>query len=160
GFPMKKYAPKIILVIALLTAAVSFFVFDLEQYFTLENLKEHQQAFEDYYQHNKFLTITLYFIGYVVMAALSLPGAAVMTLAGGVLLGLGVGTLVVSFASSIGATLAFLVARFLLRESVQGKFGEKLTTINEGVRKGAQIGGKLKHHLSTSFSCDPGISSL
>jgi uncharacterized membrane protein YdjX (TVP38/TMEM64 family) len=132
---MKKNTPKFILIAGLLAVVILFFVFDLGHYFTLENLKEHQQAFQDYYQQNKFMTIALYFLVYVVMAALSLPGAAVMTLAGGALLGLGAGTVVVSFASSIGATLAFIVARFLLRESVQGKFGEKLNTINAGVRK-------------------------
>ena len=132
---MKKYTSKLLLVIVLLAVAVSFFMFDLEQYFTLDNLKEHQQAFERYYEQNTGLTLLLYFLAYVVMAALSLPGAAVMTLAGGALFGLGIGTVVVSFASSVGATLAFLVSRFLLRDSIQGKFGEKLAAINEGVRK-------------------------
>ena len=110
---MKKYTSKLLLVIVLLAVAVSFFMFDLEQYFTLDNLKEHQQAFERYYEQNTGLTLLLYFLAYVVMAALSLPGAAVMTLAGGALFGLGIGTVVVSFASSVGATLAFLVSRFL-----------------------------------------------
>ncbi len=132
---MKPYASKILLILLLIVIAVSFFVFDLEQYFTLESLKNHQAAFEAYYRQHTGLTIALYFMVYVVMAALSLPGAAVMTLAGGALFGLGVGMVVVSFASSIGATLAFLVSRFLLRDSIQGRFGEKLVAINEGVRK-------------------------
>ena len=132
---MKKYLSKLLLVMVLIVVVVSFFVFDLEKYFTLDNLKEHQQTFERYYQQHAGLTILLYFLAYVVMAALSLPGAAVMTLAGGALFGVGTGTVVVSFASSIGATLAFLVSRFLLRDSVQSKFGEKLGAINEGVRK-------------------------
>lgn len=132
---MKKYLSKLLLILVLIVVAVSFFVFDLETYFTLDNLKEHQEAFERYYEQHAGLTILLYFLVYVVMAGLSLPGAAVMTLAGGALFGLGTGTLVVSFASSIGATLAFLVSRFLLRDSIQSKFGEKLTAINEGVRK-------------------------
>ncbi|MBW2592558.1 MAG: FAD-dependent oxidoreductase [Deltaproteobacteria bacterium] len=132
---MKKYAPKLLLMVVLIILAVSFFMFDLEQYFTLGSLKEHQQTFERYYEQHMGLTLFLYFMIYVVMAAVSLPGAAVMTLAGGALFGLGVGVVIVSFASSIGATLAFFVSRFLLRENVQSKFGEKLTAINEGVRK-------------------------
>ncbi len=132
---MKKYSSKLLLVMVLIVVAVSFFMFDLEKYFTLDTLKEHQQTFERYYQQHAGLTISLYFLAYVVMAALSLPGAAVMTLAGGTLFGVGTGTVVVSFASSIGATSAFLVSRFLLRDSVQSKFGKKLGAINEGVRK-------------------------
>jgi pyruvate/2-oxoglutarate dehydrogenase complex dihydrolipoamide dehydrogenase (E3) component/uncharacterized membrane protein YdjX (TVP38/TMEM64 family) len=133
--PMKKYASKLVLIIALMILAVSFFALNLEQYFTLDNLKEHQQTFAQYYDQHTGLTLFLYFILYVLMAALSLPGAAVMTLAGGALFGLGAGTILVSFASSMGATLAFLFSRFLLRESVQRKFGEKLAAINQGVKK-------------------------
>jgi pyruvate/2-oxoglutarate dehydrogenase complex dihydrolipoamide dehydrogenase (E3) component/uncharacterized membrane protein YdjX (TVP38/TMEM64 family) len=132
---MKKYTSRLILMAVLLVLAVSFFALNLEQYFTLAHLKEHQQAFALYYEQHTGLTLFFYFTIYVVMAALSLPGAAVMTLAGGALFGLGAGTLVVSFASSVGATLAFLFSRFLLRESVQRKFGEKLTAINQGVQK-------------------------
>lgn len=132
---MKKYLAKLLLISVLIVLAVSFFVFDLQTYFTLDNLKAHQQVFERYYEQHAGRTISLYFLVYVVMAALSLPGAVVMTLAGGALFGLGVSTVVVSFASSMGATLAFLVSRFLLRDSIQSKFGKKLTAINEGVRK-------------------------
>ena len=70
---MKKNTPKFILIAGLLVVVILFFVFDLGHYFTLENLKEHQQAFQDYYQQNKFMTIALYFLVYAVMAALSLP---------------------------------------------------------------------------------------
>lgn len=132
---MKKYTSKLLLIVALLAVVVSFFVFDLGQYLTLENLKEHQQAFERYYENNTGLTLLLYFAAYVLMAAFSLPGAAVMTLAGGALFGLGIGFVVVSFASSFGATLAFLVSRFLLRDAVQAKFREKLVVINKGIRE-------------------------
>jgi len=113
----------------------SFFGLDLEQYLTLANLKSQQMTFRAYYQQHQVLTLLVYFSVYVLMAALSLPGAAVMTLAGGAFFGLFTGSIVVSFASSIGATLAFLVSRFLLRESVQGKFGEKLAAINQGIEK-------------------------
>lgn len=112
-----------------------FFIFDLGQYLTLGYLKSQQQVFNDYYQHHRFSTLLIYFVVYILVTALSLPGAAVMTLAGGALFGLWTAVLVVSFASSIGATLAFLVSRFLLRDWVQGKFGDKLQAINDGIEK-------------------------
>ena len=132
---MKKHLPKLILIIALIAIAVSFFGFNLQQYFTLDTLKEHRQAFESYYALHTGLAILVYSLLYIAMTALSLPGATVLTLAGGMLFGLVVGTIVVSFASTIGATLAFLVSRFLIGTSVQNKFGDKLKAINEGIRK-------------------------
>ncbi len=129
---------KIILIATIIILIVAFFVFDLQRFLTLEYLKDRQQAFSDFYVANRLLTIALYFIIYVLVTALSLPGAAVMTLAGGGLLGFWTALITVSFASSIGATLAFLASRFLLRDWVQGKFGDKLKAINEGVeREGA-----------------------
>ena len=132
---MTKHTSKLLLLAVLMVMAGSFIAFDLGQYFTLENLKDHRQTLAHYYDQHAGLTLLLYFLVYVAVTGLSLPGAAVMTLAGGAFFGLVAGTVVVSFASSIGATLAFLVSRFLLRDSIQNKFGDKLTTINEGVRK-------------------------
>ena len=126
---------KILLAMMIIAAVVSFFAFDLGQFFNLAFLKSRQQTFAAYYANHRLLTISIYFIAYVAMAALSLPGAAVMSLAGGALFGLAVGSVVISFASSIGAALAFLVSRFVLRDSIQRKFGDKLTAINEGIRK-------------------------
>ena len=126
---------KITILAVIIVLLASFFIFDLGQYLTLGYLKSQQQVFNDYYQHNRFSTLLIYFVIYVVVTALSLPGAAVMTLAGGALFGLWTAVIVVSFASSIGATLAFLVSRFLLRDWVQGKFGDKLQAINEGIEK-------------------------
>ncbi|MGD9250747.1 MAG: TVP38/TMEM64 family protein, partial [Desulfobacterales bacterium] len=103
-----------------------FFYFDLGRYFTLEYFKGQQQALQDYYAANPALTIAVYMGIYIAVTALSLPGAAIMTLAAGALFGTLTGLIMVSFASSIGATLAFLVARFLLRDYVQNKFGDKL----------------------------------
>ena len=132
---MKKNAPKLILIGIIVILAAAFFAFDLGRFLTLANLKAQQQAFADYYARHAGFTILVYFAIYVTVTALSLPGATVMTLAGGALFGLGVGTLVISFASSVGATLAFLVSRFVLRDSVQNKFGDKLAAVNEGIRK-------------------------
>ncbi|WP_027330431.1 FAD-dependent oxidoreductase [Marinimicrobium agarilyticum] len=123
----------IIAVIAALVAA--FFGFGWNEYLTLEQLKSSQSWFEQRLSDYPVLIPALYFAIYVVVTALSLPGAAVMTIAGGALFGLWQGLLLVSFASSIGATLAFLVARFLLRASVQQRFGERLKAINRGIER-------------------------
>ena len=104
-------------------------------YLTLENIKESQQQFHEYYESNTILVLLVFFCTYVGVTALSLPGAAVMTLLAGALFGLLVGTIMVSFASSIGATLAFLVARFLLGEHIQSKYGDKLSKINKGIEE-------------------------
>ena len=94
-------------------------VFDLQTYLTLDYFKSQQRAFEAYYAENRVLAVTIYFLVYIAVTGLSLPGAAVLTLIGGALFGLGLGLVLISFASSIGATLAFLVSRFLLRDYVQ-----------------------------------------
>lgn len=132
---MKSRATKLSLIAVIVLLIMVFFIFDLGQYLTLDYLKSQQQIFNDYYRQHRLLTLGIYFLIYVVVTALSLPGAAVMTLAGGALFGFWVALLVVSFASTIGATFAFLVSRFLLRDWVQGKFGDKLKAINEGVEK-------------------------
>ena len=132
---MKPKWPKIILLLAIILLACLFYAFDLQQYLTLTHLKSQQQAFENYYADNQALTMGGYMALYIAVTALSLPGATVMTLAGGALFGLWTGLLMVSFASTIGATLAFLVSRFLLRDYVQNKFGGKLKAVNESFRK-------------------------
>jgi uncharacterized membrane protein YdjX (TVP38/TMEM64 family) len=114
---------------------VLFKVFNLGQYFTLDYMKASQEKFAALYAEHRVLVIASYMGIYVVMAALSLPGAAVMTLLGGALFGFIVGTIAVSFASTIGATLACFVSRFLLRDWVQSKVGDRLKPINEGVEK-------------------------
>jgi dihydrolipoamide dehydrogenase len=132
---MKPKWLKVILLLAIVLLAYLFYAFDLQQYFTLSHLKSRQQAVENYYADNKALTMGGYMALYIAVTALSLPGATVMTLAGGALFGLWTGLLMVSFASTIGATLAFLVSRFLLRDYVQNKFGDKLKAVNESFRK-------------------------
>ncbi|WP_020675174.1 FAD-dependent oxidoreductase [Geopsychrobacter electrodiphilus] len=115
-----------------------FFAFDLQRYLTLTELKARQESFSVYYATHRLMSLAAYFILYVVVTALSLPGAAVMTLAGGALFGFWPALVVVSFSSSLGATLAFLVSRFLLRDWVQARFGERLQAVNAGVaREGA-----------------------
>jgi len=131
----KNWGGKVVVVGLIVLGAVAFRYFDLGQYLSLEYLKASQERFTELYTSNRVLVITAYMGIYIGVTALSLPGAAVLTLAGGGLFGLTFGTLAVSFASTIGATLACFVSRFLLREWVQNKFGDKLTTINEGIEK-------------------------
>jgi pyruvate/2-oxoglutarate dehydrogenase complex dihydrolipoamide dehydrogenase (E3) component/uncharacterized membrane protein YdjX (TVP38/TMEM64 family) len=109
--------------------------FGLGRLLTLESLKASRDALSLAYQNQPLLTLGLFFVSYVAATALSIPGALVLTLAAGALFGLWVGLLVVSFASSLGALLAFLSARYLLRDPIQSRFGKSLAPINEGVRK-------------------------
>jgi uncharacterized membrane protein YdjX (TVP38/TMEM64 family) len=123
------------LLIAIVISIGLFFAFDLQTYFTLETLKSKQAAMLAFYQAHPMVTLAIYMLIYVATTALSLPGATILTLAGGGIFGLGMGTLVVSFASTIGASLAFLAARFLFRDAVKAKFGDRLATIDEGMAK-------------------------
>jgi pyruvate/2-oxoglutarate dehydrogenase complex dihydrolipoamide dehydrogenase (E3) component/uncharacterized membrane protein YdjX (TVP38/TMEM64 family) len=130
---LNKKALVLVLLVAALVAAIA--LLPLDQYLSLGYLKSQQAAIEQTFHANPLLTAALYFLIYVAVTALSLPGAAVMTLAGGAIFGLLWGTVLVSFASTLGATLAFLVSRFLLRDMVQSRFGEKLKAINAGVER-------------------------
>jgi pyruvate/2-oxoglutarate dehydrogenase complex dihydrolipoamide dehydrogenase (E3) component/uncharacterized membrane protein YdjX (TVP38/TMEM64 family) len=127
-----KRLPIILLIAA---AIVAWFQFDLGQYLTLDALKARQGDIAALYAANPAVVIGGYFAAYVALTALSFPGAAIMTLAGGAIFGLGLGLLIVSFASTIGATLAFLTSRYLLRDWVQGKFGARLAAINAGMER-------------------------
>lgn len=126
---------KLFLVALIALLVGGFFYFDLGGYLTLEYVRDAQQQFRDYHAQHPLLTPALYFLVYVLVTGLSLPGAAVMTLLGGALFGLALGTLIVSFASTFGATLAFLVARYLARDLVQEKFAARLGAINRGIEK-------------------------
>jgi pyruvate/2-oxoglutarate dehydrogenase complex dihydrolipoamide dehydrogenase (E3) component/uncharacterized membrane protein YdjX (TVP38/TMEM64 family) len=123
----------VLLVIVALIAA--FFAFDLGRFFSLDFFKAQQASIAGWYDAHPLQTLAGFFLLYVAVTGLSLPGAAVLTLVAGALFGLLVGTIVVSFASSIGATLAFLSSRFLLRDWVQRRFGDRLKPINDGVQK-------------------------
>jgi pyruvate/2-oxoglutarate dehydrogenase complex dihydrolipoamide dehydrogenase (E3) component/uncharacterized membrane protein YdjX (TVP38/TMEM64 family) len=121
--------------LVLLAAVAAFFALDLGQYLNLGTIKSRQADLEAWRAAQPLLAALIFFAGYVAVTALSLPGAAVMTLAGGAIFGLGWGLLLVSFASSIGATLAFLASRWLLGDWVQARFGERLKALNAGVDK-------------------------
>ncbi|MEO8247896.1 MAG: FAD-dependent oxidoreductase [Burkholderiales bacterium] len=120
---------------ALVLLVVLFFAFGLHKYLSLSVIKDRQADLDAWRVAQPLQAALIFFAIYVAATALSLPGAAVLTLAGGAIFGLGWGTLIVSFASAIGATLAFLASRWLLRDWVQQRFGERLKTLNEGVAK-------------------------
>ena len=126
---------KLLILVLVLTAVMLFFAFDLKQYFTLAYFKSQQAAIDAYVAAHPLQAGLAFFGIYVAVAALSLPGAAILTIAAGALFGLLWGTVIVSFASSIGATLAFLVSRFLLRDSIQQRFGSSLRAINTGMER-------------------------
>ena len=131
----KKLFQKILIGVVLLSAVVAFKVFDPGQYLTLAYIKTSQEKFALLYAEHPLMVVLGYGAIYILATSLSLPGAAVLTLAGGALLGLWTGVITVSFASSIGATLACIVSRFILRDWVQSKFGDRLKPVNDGIEK-------------------------
>ncbi len=136
---MKKFLPKLFLLSFIVGVVIGVYQYQLTDYLTFDYLKDNRAWLQNYYSQNKWETLFCYTAIYIVVAALSLPGAAILTLAGGALFGVFLGTAIVSFASTIGATLAFLISRFLLRRWVQEKLrarlGGKLESINRGIEK-------------------------
>ncbi len=126
---------RLLLLVLLVALIAAYVAFDLGRYFSLDFLKSQQTAIDARYQAHPWRTALIYFLVYIAVTGLSLPGAAILTLAGGAIFGLLWGTLVVSFASSIGATIAFLASRFLFRDAIQRRFGDRLRTVNAGVEK-------------------------
>ena len=126
---------KFTLVALLVLAVVSYITLDLGQYLTLEYAQSQLSSIQDYKNENFAQTALIYFVGYVVATSLSIPGAIMITLLGGAIFGVFWGTVLVSFASSIGATMAFLVSRYLLREWVERKFGDYLAPLNKGIER-------------------------
>lgn len=132
-------SPKRIVLLGIVLSLIgSYFAFDLGQYLSLDYFRAQQSLVRDFHAEHPLQSALIYFVLYVLVTGLSLPGAAIMTLIGGAIFGLWFGLLLVSFASTVGATLAFLVSRFLLRDSVQQRFSRQLQAINQGVeREGA-----------------------
>jgi pyruvate/2-oxoglutarate dehydrogenase complex dihydrolipoamide dehydrogenase (E3) component/uncharacterized membrane protein YdjX (TVP38/TMEM64 family) len=126
---------KLIILVAVLAAAIAFFVFDLGRFFSLAYIKQSQQTFSDLYNARPVFITAVFFVIYVAITSLSLPGAAIMTLAAGASFGLIWGTVVVSFASTLGATCAMLISRYVLRDSIEKRFGTKLAEVNKGIEK-------------------------
>jgi len=118
-----------------LVALIALLITQFGDQLTLENAKAQQAALAEFIEQNFVLAAVSYFFAYVAITAFSIPGAAVVTLLGAALFGFWTSLVLVSFASTLGATLAFLSSRFLLRDWVQSKFGDKLKAINQGVAK-------------------------
>jgi uncharacterized membrane protein YdjX (TVP38/TMEM64 family) len=126
------------LLIVLVSAIAAFFAFDLQQYATLDYIKTQQHIILEYYGLNTLIVLIVFGFVYVLITALPLPAATVLTLLGGALFGLPLGLIIVSFASTIGASLSFLMARFLARDYVQKNYNKQLSKINQGFeREGA-----------------------
>jgi dihydrolipoamide dehydrogenase len=123
----------VLAVVVLLVAA--FFIFDLGSYLTFDSLKSSRDEIIAWRESSPFIAVIVFFLVYVAVTALSLPGAAIMTLGVGAVFGFFWGLVLVSFASTIGATLAFLISRFVLRDSVQSRYGDRLKAINTGIEK-------------------------
>ena len=133
---MQRDTAKRLLLLAIIAALVGcYFFFDLGRFLTLEQLKASRESLQRLYADHTAAVIAVYFAGYILMTALSLPGALIVSLAGGAVFGFVVGTVVVSFASTIGATLACAVARFLLRDWVVARFGERIAKIERGIER-------------------------
>jgi len=126
---------KIALVALFITAVTLFFVLDLGQYLNLDYIKSQQQVINDYYALNPVKTGLIFFISYILITGVSLPGAGIMTLAGGAIFGVVWGTILVSFGSVFGATMAFLIARYLFHDYIQHRFSHRLERINKGIRE-------------------------
>ena len=126
---------KILVVVIVVALIAAYFIFDLGQFLNLEYIKAQQGRIMEYREANPVQTALLFFVLYILITGLSLPGAAIITLVAGAIFGLVMGSILVSFASSIGATCAFLVSRYVLRDSIQSRYGDKLRAINEGVEK-------------------------
>ena len=128
---------KILLGLAFLIGIGSFFYFDLGQYLSLESLKANRDTLLNYTNSHFGFAVALFIIVYILQTAFSLPGGAILTLTGGFLFGSLMGTLVVNVGATTGATLAFLAARYLLRDWVENKFGDRLGPIQAGFAKNA-----------------------
>ncbi|HUU99511.1 MAG TPA: TVP38/TMEM64 family protein [Bacteroidales bacterium] len=126
---------KILILIAIVGLIVAVKVLNLDQYLTLSYLKGSLDKFKTLYENHRVMVIAGYFVVYVLTTSLSLPGASPLGIAGGALFGFWTATIVVSFASTIGATLSCSISRFLLRDWIHKKFGDKIAKVNEGIEK-------------------------
>ena len=126
---------KLVIALVLLAGIGAFFALDLGRFFSLAYIKESQGAIAALHAQRPLLVAMVFFSVYVAITALSLPGAAIMTLAGGAVFGLVWGTVIVSFASTLGATLAMLAARYLFRDTLQQRFGNKLAEVDKGIAR-------------------------
>ncbi|MEX0341513.1 MAG: TVP38/TMEM64 family protein, partial [Erythrobacter sp.] len=126
---------KILIILALAALVAAYFGLGLGDRLTIEGIKDAVDQWDSFYRDNPVRVLAGFFAIYVAVTAASLPGAAILTLAAGALFGLLVGTILVSFASTLGATLAFLSARYVLRDTIENRFGDRLKAINDGLER-------------------------
>ena len=126
---------KLLIILALAALIAAYVFFGVGDYLTVDGIKRVAGEIDGYYKRHPVQVVGLFFLTYVAVTAASLPGAAVMTLAAGALFGVLLGTVVVSFASTLGATLAFLASRYVLRDAIETRFGERLRTVNAGLER-------------------------
>ena len=132
---MKVSKAKVALVIGIIALVILMVFFDISAYLSFSSIKAQQDTIAHFYQQHPISFPAVFFLAYVMMTAVSFPGAAIMTLLAGALFGVILGSIIVSFASTLGATLAFLTARYLFQEGLQSQYGDYLKTINEGIEK-------------------------
>lgn len=132
---MKKYLTKFLFITLILGIVGFLYYFEGGKLITLESLKENHSWLSNYYESNQTKSLLGFFFIYILLAALSIPFATVLSLGAGAVFGLSLGLLVISFASSIGATLSFLAARYLFKDLIQKKFGHLLKGFNSGLKK-------------------------
>jgi pyruvate/2-oxoglutarate dehydrogenase complex dihydrolipoamide dehydrogenase (E3) component/uncharacterized membrane protein YdjX (TVP38/TMEM64 family) len=138
--PQKPYKKTLSITIVLSVAILGFFIFrqdilDILAQLNLQSLKDNYASLKIYFNDRPFQSSLVYVAIYILVTALSLPGAVILTLAGGAIFGLWWGIILVSFSSTLGATAAFLLTRYFFRNYIRSRFGDKLTTINEGIKK-------------------------
>jgi len=130
-----KLIKKVGFLMLMVLAIFSYRYFRLNEYFSLESLKLHQESLNIYYVEHSLMVLGAFALLYIVSVAFSFPGASILTLAAGAIFGFKVGTLVVSLSSTIGATLAFLASRYFFKDFVESKFKSKFDSINSGIEK-------------------------
>ena len=126
---------RLVLALTIIALIGAIFWLDFDQYLTLEFFRGQHESIESYVDNNLTIAVAIYFLIYVSVTALNIPGAAVMTLVAGAIFGILVGVIVVSFASTLGATLAFLLSRFLLRDYIENRFRQVVVRLNAGIDK-------------------------
>jgi len=130
----KSLMKKIAIILIAIVIITIFYIFDLDRFLTLSYIKNSQENFKALLSEHTLFVIACYMGIYILVTSISLPGATVLTLAGGALFGLWVGTIIVSISSAIGATIACFFSRFLLRDWVNARFGDRVKTIDEGIK--------------------------
>ena len=153
---MKKYL-KLIIILLIIGLFVVFYRMGLKEYLSLEALKANKDILNTYYQNHRVIFIVLYMLTYIISTAISLPGATILTLAGGFLFGPLLGSVIIIVSATIGASFAFLAARFILRDMLEAKYKDSLAKFNDGIGIGNRMIQLAQH---TAIKCSFCFSSF